>query len=347
MLGQSYNFAVRKKEDMSELNQKLTALKHLAAYMQGNSEEWLAAKNRAVMVNQWFTPAHVDQAVQHIVQHFLPTNQLNLWLSAYSLPVHPLHVGITMAGNIPLVGFHDFLCGYLSGHLLKIKLSSKDAVLFPHLLEQLQKWDPNIAAQVVVSEQLKQCDAYIATGSNNTARYFEQYFAKYPHIIRRNRTSVAVLSGKETPDELRALAQDIFLYFGLGCRNVTQVWVPRNYDFSILFASVEPYREVIHHHKYRNNYDYHLAVYLLNKVPYLSNDFLLLVENESPFSAVSVLHYQYYDDAGQLLSSLQQRDDIQCIVSVQTIPFGQAQIPQLSDFADGVDTMAFLCSLGA
>lgn len=345
LLAQSYNFAVRKKVLMSDRKQKIEALQELGHYMSGHGQDWENAKDRAVQANQWFTAAQIEVAVKNIVTNFLQADKLNLWLSHYPLPASSKVVGVTMAGNIPLVGFHDFLCGYLSGHQMRLKLSSKDSVLLTHLLQKLSEWDNAISEQVQLTDNLRNCDAYIATGSNNTARYFEQYFGKYPHVIRRNRTSVAVLDGTESKEELAALAEDVFLYFGLGCRNVTQICVPKDYDFQSLFAAFEPYKDLIHHNKYRNNYDYYLAIYLLNKVPYLSNDAMLMVENESPFSAVAVLHYRYYDDKVALLKELKQNQDLQCIVAKEETPFGAAQVPSLSDYADGVDTMAFLTSL--
>lgn len=345
LLAQSYNFAVRKKVLMKTLEQKIACLVALGEYMQGHCEAWETAKDRAVQGNQWFTAAQIELAVKNIVSNFLQQELLEQWLHHYTLPMQPKLVGITTAGNIPLVGFHDFLCGYLSGHTLRLKLSSKDQILLPHLLQHLADCDAEMMNQIVLTDNLRQCDAYIATGSNNTARYFEQYFGKYPHIIRRNRTSVAVLDGSETPEQLSALAEDVFLYFGLGCRNVTQLCLPKGYDFQALFQAFEPYRDYINHNKYRNNYDYYLAIYLLNKVPYLSNDAVLLVENEFPFSAVSVLHYRYYEDKTLLRAELEQSNDLQCIVGNGFVPFGTAQTPALSDFADGVDTMSFLCNL--
>lgn len=330
---------------MSSLDQKIEALCALGAYLQENDSVFQSVREHAVRANSWFTDEHIGIAVHNIVSGFLQREALQRWLASYSLAPHPATVGITMAGNIPMVGFHDFLCVYLSGHKARIRYSSKDAVLIPHMLDFLSTFDPDIRKQIVSAEQLKGCDAYIATGSNNTARYFEQYFAKYPHVIRRNRTSVAILDGSETEEELRELGKDVFWFFGLGCRNVTQVCVPEGYDFGKLFRAFEPFSAVMHHHKYRNNYDYHLAVYLLNKVPYLSNDFLLLVANELPFSAVSVLHYHYYTDKQALISRLSQSEDIQCIVGKGQVPFGQAQHPQLNDYADGIDLMQFLSNL--
>jgi hypothetical protein len=345
LLAQSYNFAVRKKEQMVSIEKKIGYLEALGEYMLGASEEWQTAKDRAVQGNQWFTEEQIEIAVKNIVSNFLQAKLLKEWLQKYEISSKPKVVGITMAGNIPLVGFHDFLCGYLSGHQLRLKLSSKDQILLTHLLQKLSEWDASLFEQIQLTDNLRNCDAYIATGSNNTARYFEQYFGKYPHIIRRNRTSVAVLDGSESVDNLKDLAKDVFLYFGLGCRNVTQICVPKGYDFQVLFEAFEPYKEYINHNKYRNNYDYYLAIYLLNKVPYLSNDALLLVENNFPFSAVSVLHYRYYDDKTILVEELTKSVDLQCIVGNSFVPFGKSQIPNLSDFADGVDTMAFLCSL--
>lgn len=345
MLAQSYNFAVRKKERMKNVQEKIDYLVLLGEYMQGQSEDWESAKEMAVQGNQWFTAAQIDIAVKNIVTNFLQADKLNQWMSNYPAVGEAKIVGITMAGNIPLVGFHDFLCGYLSGHRLRLKLSSKDSVLLRHLLQQLSEWDDEVLQQIQLTDNLRQCDAYIATGTNNTARYFEQYFEKYPHIIRKNRTSVAVLDGSESKEALAALAEDVFLYFGLGCRNVSQICIPKDYDFQLLFEAFEPYRDYINHNKYRNNYDYYLAIYLLNKVPYLSNDCVLMVENDVPFSAVAVLHYRYYEDKMALMKELKQSQDIQCVVANGAIPFGAAQIPSLSDFADGVDTMAFLTNL--
>lgn len=345
LFAQSYNFAVRKKVLMRNLKEKVGYLVALGKYMQSDIEEWEIAKDRAVQANAWFTPAHIGMAVKNIVSGFLQEDKLTEWTHSYTLSAVPKTVGITMAGNIPLVGFHDFLAGYLSGHTIKIKYSSKDQVLLPHLIKVLSQWDDGIKEQVQGAENLKHCDAYIATGSNNSARYFEQYFARFPHIIRKNRTSVAILDGTETKEELRALADDIFLYFGLGCRNVTQVCVPEEYNFQLLFDAFEPYKDYINHNKYRNNYDYYLAIYLLNKVPYITNDSMLFVENSFPFSAVSVLHYRYYTDKSVLFEELKGSTDLQCIVGKGFTPFGSAQVPSLTDYADGVDTMQFLCSL--
>ena len=330
---------------MISLNSRIGLLEELGKYILSDDIRWRETKERAATNNTWFTPAQIALATTNIATEFLQKDKLEQWVAQYPMPKEQKQVGVVMAGNIPLVGFHDFLCGFVSGHKLLLKLSSKDTVLITHLIHKLSEWEPQVLEQVRVSEMLKDCDAYIATGSNNTSRYFEQYFAKYPHIIRKNRTSVAVLNGNETDEELAKLAEDVFTYFGLGCRNVTQVCVPTGYDFTKLLEVFQRYDDIIHHNKYKNNYDYQLAVYLLNRVPYLTNSSILLIENALPFSAVSVLHYRYYDNEQELTKELQTSDDIQCIVGNDFTPFGAAQLPALNDYADGVDTMAFLCSL--
>ena len=330
---------------MTNTESRIKLLTKLGEYMQSQEESWLVAKDRAVQQNSWFTQEHIEIAVNNIVATYLQPDALKAWLAKYTLPVVVKTVGIVTAGNIPLVGFHDLLCGYLSGHHLKIKASSKDVALLKEIVRKMTEWDVDFGKQVELAEVLKECDAYIATGSNNSSRYFEQYFAKWPHIIRRNRTSVAVLDGTETEEELSALSKDVFMFFGLGCRNVTQVCVPQGYDFSKLLEVFKNHESLMNHHKYHNNFDYYLAIYLLNRVPYLNNDSLLMVENETPFSAVAVLHYRYYTNKRDIIAELQTSPDIQAVISRDTIPFGEAQKPSLSDFADGVDTMAFLCGL--
>lgn len=330
---------------MLPVEKRIDLLERLGKYVLSDDEQWLHIQENAIHANAWFTKEHITTAIENIATAFLQKEKLVEWIGQYTLPVTAKKVGVVMAGNIPLVGFHDFLCGFISGHEIFLKLSSKDEILLSHLIRKLIAWEPAVADQVHIADNLKNCDAYIATGSNNTARYFEQYFGKYPHIIRRNRTSVAILEGDETKEELQELAKDVFTFYGLGCRNVTQLCVPRGYDFSTLLDVFDTYENYMLHHKYKNNYDYHLAIYLLNKVPYITNHSLILVENELPFSAVSVLHYRYYDDIKKLTQEMEQGNDIQTIVGRGFTPFGAAQCPGLNDFADGVDTMAFLCSL--
>lgn len=324
---------------------RIELLDRLGTYMQSDEPGWVNAQFRATHANAWFTSAHIAVAIENIIHQFLQKDKLKNWIASYRLPQERKTAGIVMAGNIPLVGFHDFLCGFMSGHKLLLKLSSKDEVLIMHLLGKLYEWNPAIKEQVKVAERLNNCDAYIATGSNNTARYFEQYFGKYPHIIRRNRTSVALLDGTETDEELGLLADDVYLYYGLGCRNVSQVCVPRGFDFARLLQAFRKHNHYADLSKYKHNYDYHLAIYLLNKIPYMSNESLLMVENELPFSAVSVLHYKFYDDKDALIKELKGSEDIQAIIGKGFVPFGDSQKPALSEYADGIDTMAFLCSL--
>ena len=328
-----------------DTNRRIELLTNLGAWMQLQDPAWLDVQERANHGNPWFTEGQVTLAINNICEQFLQEDRLREWVGHYTLPARPLTVGIVMAGNIPLVGFHDFICGFVSGHNLKLKLSSRDEILLTYIVAKLGEWEPEVNDQVTIADNLKHCDAYIATGSNNTSRYFEQYFSKYPHIIRRNRTSVAILDGTETAEELRLLADDVFSFYGLGCRNVTQICVPHGYNFQILLNAFKVYDDLVNQHKYKNNYDYHLAIYLLNLVPYMTNDMVLMVENDLPFSAVSVLHYRYYTDKATLTGQLQASADIQALIGHGLLPFGTSQKPSLSDFADGVDTMAFLCSI--
>jgi hypothetical protein len=330
---------------MLATNERIDLLVKLGTYMSSEDEEWEDVKYRAINTNAWFTKDDIELASENITTQFLQKEKLENWVSKYTPTQQPKKVGIIAAGNIPMVGFHDMLCGFMSGHNIVMKLSSKDDVLLRHLIAKLIEWKPETGTQLQIADMLKSCDAYIATGSNNSARYFEQYFAKYPHIIRKNRTSVAVLDGSETGEELRSLGKDVFSYLGLGCRNVTQVWLPEGYEIPKIFDAFAPYNDIINHNKYKNNYDYYLAIYLLNRVPYMTNDFLLMVENDIPFSAVSVLHYKYYNKNNSIYEHLKNDENIQCIVGREDIEFGQSQLPSLDDYADNVDTMKFLTSL--
>ena len=238
------------------LQERIGLLSRLGEYIQANSPEWEAAKERAYRENQWFVPEFIEKASQQIAEQFLDEQKVLAWANRYQIQASseaPKQVGIVMAGNIPLVGFHDFLCVFVSGHISVIKPSSKDSILIKHLIGKLYEWDIRIQNWVSFAEQLKGLDAYIATGSNNSSRYFDYYFGKYPHIIRKNRTSVAILDGSESPETLSLLADDVLQYFGLGCRNVTQVYIPENYDFEPLLAALKKYPEFIDYHKYKHN----------------------------------------------------------------------------------------------
>ncbi len=330
------------------LQQRIDLLSRLGEYIQSDNNEWQQAKEKASRENGWFIPEFVELAVKNIAESFLQKEELVKWTDSYTLPVlnhDPKIVGIVMAGNIPLVGFHDMLCVFISGHRAHIKASSKDEVLIKHLVNTMATWNEEIKDLIIFSGMLKGCDAYIATGSNNSAGYFEYYFSKYPNIIRRNRTSVAVITGQETNEDLEKLADDVYQYFGLGCRNVTKLYVPREYDFIPLLNNFRKYNYLADHHKYKNNYDYNLAILLLNKKFYMSNESLLLAEDISLFSPISQLNYEFYSDRSGLTTSLKQNENLQCITGKDFTGFGGAQKPSLCDYADGVDTMRFLRTL--
>lgn len=330
------------------LQHRIDLLAQLGGYILSNEEKWQEAKDIASRKNSWFTPAFIDLATQNIAKQFLDKDILSDWVKKYNIPQqnpNSKSVGIVMAGNLPLAGFHDFLCAFITGHKSVIKLSSKDEILLKHLAAKLIEWDPSLQIVIVFADMLKGCDAYIATGSNNTSRYFEFYFGKYPNIIRRNRTSVAILHGNESKEDLEKLADDVYLYFGLGCRNVTKLFVPLGYDFIPLFDAFNKYNYLAENHKYKNNYDYNLALLILNKQQYMSNESIILTEDKSIFSPIGRLNYEYYittDDAEKELSN---NADLQCIVGKEYIKFGEAQYPSIDDFADGVNTLEFLLSL--
>jgi len=330
------------------LQQRIVLLNRLGEYILQNDDNWQATKQKASQHNSWFTPEFIELATRNIARAFLEKDLLTAWTSQYNVAAEntsPKNIGIVMAGNIPLVGFHDLLCVFITGHRQTIKPSSKDDVLIKHLVEQLYQWDETTRPLIAFSEMLKNCDAYIATGSNNSARYFEYYFSKYPHIIRRNRTSVAVLTGEETPGELDKLADDVYQYFGLGCRNVTKLYVPEQYDFIPLLNAFKKYDHLSDFHKYKHNYDYMLAIMLLNKQYYMANESILLNENKELFSPISQLNFEYYSSAEQVYDSLKSNADVQCIVGRHHIGFGKAQQPSLTDYADGIDVMKFLREL--
>ncbi len=331
---------------MMKLQNRIEVLIKLKEYLLENGEELQHVKLRASVENGWFIPDFIDLAIFTIIEEFLDAEKLTNWAHHYRLDdnIGGKNVGIVMAGNIPLVGFHDFLCVFISGHKQTIKPSSKDAVLLKHFVTKMFEWDTNCKPYIEFAEMLKGCDAYIATGSNNTGRYFEQYFGKYPNIIRCNKTSVAVLKGDETEDELSKLSDDIHLYFGLGCRNVTKLYVPNQYDFVALVRSFDKYNYFGDHNKYKNNYDYQLSLALLNNIYYMTNGATLLIENEQIFSAISQVNYSFYDNI-ESLNFLETNVDVQCIVGKGFTPFGQAQKPGLFDYADGIDTMQFLLTL--
>lgn len=301
--------------------------------------------------NGWFTPEQVHFAIHSWAEALTETN-LNEWLSKYDFTnAAPKTVGLILAGNIPLVGFHDFLSVVISGHKVLVKMSSNDQKLLPFLAGYLIAVDHRLSDFIHFTEgKLENFDAVIATGSNNTARYFEYYFKDKPSIIRKNRNSAAVLNGQESHADLVNLGEDIFRYFGLGCRNVSKLFVPKDYDFKAFFEAIYEYRDVIFYEKYSNNYDYNKAVFLMSNFKLLDNEFLTIKEDESYASPISSVFYEYYENIGEIADKLRiDTDQIQCIVSngliENSIPFGETQKPKLWDYADNVDTMEFLIAI--
>jgi hypothetical protein len=311
-------------------------------------------KIKAEQYNPWFTQKYINQSIRAISEEFLHRDKLREWVQK-----HPINddkrknIGLVLAGNIPMVGFHDILCCFVAGHKSILKYSEKDKILSPFLIDLTMRINPAAAAYFSAQERLKDFDAVIATGSNNSARYFEAYFGKYPHIIRQNRHSVSILTGTESDQDLRNLGEDIFAYFGLGCRNVSKLYVPENYDFFKLLGILEEWNEeMTHHTKYFNNFEYNTAILLLNKIAFLSNGSVLIKEDRALSSPISVLHYELYNNEVELNFSLDEnKNQIQCISSNQkkerydTVNFGQSQTPSLDQYADGVDTMNFLTGL--
>lgn len=301
--------------------------------------------------NGWFTPEHVLFSIQSWAKALTEDN-LNQWLSSYDFSkIEPKKVGLVLAGNIPLVGFHDFLSVLISGHDVLVKTSSNDQHLLKFLAKYLIAIQPELNSKITFVEgKLEGFDAVIATGSNNTARYFEYYFKDKPSIIRKNRNSVAVLDGTETFEDLVGLGEDIFRYFGLGCRNVSKLFVPKDYNFDNFFKAMYEYRDVIQYEKYANNYDYNKAVFLMSNFQLLDNEFLTIKEDTSYASPISSVFYEFYENLEEITTRLNaDAEQIQCVVSKNIIPnsvtFGQTQQPRLWDYADNVDTLAFLNNL--
>jgi len=328
-------------------NTKKPSVKHNDTYF----DRFVSLIELSQSHNGWFTPEQVYFAIQSWAEALTEEN-LNNWLSIYTFSENePKRIGLILAGNIPLVGFHDFLSVLISGHHAVVKTSSNDQKLLPFLAEYLMAVSPELQNYITFTEgKLENFDAVIATGSNNTARYFEFYFKDKPSIIRKSRNSVAVLNGKETKEDLENLGEDIFRYFGLGCRNVSKLFVPKDYDFKAFFEAIYKYGDIIHYEKYANNYDYNKAVFLMSLFKLLDNEFLTLKEDSSYASPISSVFYEYYDDVKAIEERLKNdAEKIQCVASKNliqnSIPFGQTQKPKLWDYADNVDTIQFLIDL--
>jgi hypothetical protein len=332
------------------LEDRIAAFEKLGNYIGAIDEvEFKEVAFRAKNENPWFTEESVREAFRGLIK-LLNGNNLRAWVSSYALKTeNPKTVAVVMAGNIPLVGFHDFLSVLISGHRVQIKPSSKDTFLVDMVIQKLTEFEPRFSAFVDIAERLKNFDAVIATGSDNSARYFHYYFDKYPHVIRKNRTSCAILSGFESDEELNALGADVFTYYGLGCRNVSKIYVPEEYDFQKLLKSWLPYKNVMMLHKYHNNYDYQKSILLVNKIHFYDSEFVLLQESDRLVSPISVVYYEYYSKWDSLLKKLSdEKDKIQSIVGnlkPANVRIGQAQSPDLWDYADQIDTLKFLQEL--
>ena len=303
----------------------------------------------AKVKNAWFTEKSIKDAINAWAEQ-LNHEMLTAWINPYKLKEveNPKRVLIIMAGNIPLVGFHDFLAVLMSGHKAVIKLSSNDNVLIPLIIERLIEIAPDFISRIEFIEDIKdkKFEAVIATGSDSSSKYFEYYFKDAKRIIRKNRRSVAILDGTETKRELEGLANDVFAYFGLGCRNVSKVFLPKGYDLNKLFEAFYPYSNVVEHKKYGNNYDYNKAIFLMGSNKLIENGFLLLKEEKSLLSPVAMLYYEFYSNVDLIEEFIEDNKDLlQCVVSHDKIPFGSTQKPNLWDYADGVDTVEFLRDL--
>jgi hypothetical protein len=336
------------------LQARIKAFTELGRYLndpqnQAEIELWA---DKASHQNNWFTIDNTLKSLKSIANYYLNEQLLQEWVGLYEIPDKPQtvkSVGVIMAGNIPAVGFHDLLTIILSGHVCVAKLSSQDSFLMLTLIEKLLEIEPNL--EIRIADKMNEVDALIATGSDNSARYFEYYFRSKPHIIRQNRSSVAILNGKETEADFLSLGGDITDYFGLGCRNISKLYVPKDYDFTKFYDSIEPLGDIFYHNKYKNNYDYNKSIYLVNQIHHYDNGFLMLTKNDALVSPISVVFYENYENEADLENIIaENKDKIQCIVAKdawfeKSFNFGEAQKPKLWDYADGVDTMNFLLDL--
>ncbi len=302
--------------------------------------------NKEIQINPWFTKENCIKALNGIV-HLLEKESLDAFAKTYRFTEKPKTIALVMAGNIPFVGFHDLLCVLITGNKALCKLSSSDSRIPMKLIEWMHEWNPELKEYIRISAgPIKQYDAVIATGSNNSIAQFETYFGHVPHLFRKNRTSLAILDGSETNEELRQLSSDCFDFFGMGCRNVSKLYLPEGFELNRIFENFLDQAHLIQHHKYGNNYDYNRTVYLMNQIPFLDNNVFMLKEDEGIHAPLSVIYYEYYSDQPVLLKELENRkEEIQAIVGHGYIPFGKAQAPDITDFADGVDTCAWLNSL--
>lgn len=335
------------------IQNKIQSLAKLGVFLQNNNNNEIKdVINLANIKNKWFTPKNIEFCFEYWSKNLNCQNLIS-WINNYQLnESKPKRIGLVLAGNIPLVGLHDIICVLISGNIAQIKTSSKDDVLIPYLIKKLIEIDPSFEDQIEFVETLKDYDAVIATGSNNTARYFEHYFRKVPNIIRKNRTSVAILDGNESAEQLLALGDDIFRYFGQGCRNISKIYLPEDYSVQFFFESIDELGDdVMNHNKYKNNLDYNLSILLLDRAKHFTNNFLILQEHTDLYSPTAIVYYEYYNSGEDLKKKLKQNEGkIQCIVSdnvviENSIPIGTSQKPQLNQYADMVDSIEFLNNL--
>ncbi len=328
------------------LHKRIQILEAIGDYILSEDVSWEQSIVKAGVKNPWFTPEMIRYAAKGIAHNFLSREILEKVSVQYAMEdsISSKVLGIVNAGNIPLVGFHDFLSAFLTGIPSQIKLSAKDDVLFKDIYRFSVESFPETAGLVQIVDKLENCDGYIATGGESTALYFKKYFGTKPNIIRGHRTSVAILDGNESTSQLEALSDDIHLFFGLGCRSVTHIFVPEQYDFQDLLESFHKYEYFSEHNKYMNNYDYQLAIFIINGDKYMQRYSTLLVEDKRYSSPVSAVYFSLYSDRDEAYNALN-LNEIQCVVSSKDIPFGQSQSPDILDFADGIDTFDFCKTL--
>jgi len=337
---------------MSVLTQEkvIIAFKNLGGFLASSTDALESAMYLAQNANAWFTPENIKKSIASFAG-MLSEADIDNWFQSISFSLSPKRVGLILAGNIPMVGLHDVLSVLATGNTALIKLSSSDDKLIKAILEQLIAIEPSFQNRIEYVERLKDFDAVIATGSNNSSRYFDYYFGKVPNIIRKNRNSVAVLDGSESFHDIQNLGADVFDYFGLGCRNVSKIYFPKGYNIAEFYEGIESYQPIINHFKYNNNYDYNKSIYLVNAAKHFDNGFLLLKEDESLTSPLAVLFYEEYENPREVEEKLREKaEQIQCVITkmplnIKTFNFGESQHPKLWDYADNVNTIAFLNSL--
>ena len=331
------------------IEKRIAAFASLGAFISENTVLLQELIHKTFLYNTWFTKENTNQALQNIAIEFLNKEKLENWLSTYNSQLithNSSTIAIVAAGNIPMVAFHDILCVLISGNKLQLKLSEKDKFLLPFILDKLIEIEPAFKDKIEIKERLGNFDAIIATGSNNTAKHFEYYFSKYKNIIRRNRNSIAILDGNETAEDIEKLGHDIFDYFGLGCRNVSKIFVPEEFDLLSLKTGLLKHINVNQHNQYMNNLDYQRTLYLMNQTPLIDIDFINIVENKSLHSPISCLHVERYNSINEVNNFIiDEKENIQCVVGKGYLHFGKSQQPTLSDYADNVDTMKFIFSI--